>query len=76
MRCCPALYGSRPSALAASREAIDLLVEGGTVVTMDSDRRVIDDGAVAIRSDAIVAVGTRAELGKRYTSARHINDKI
>jgi len=60
------------SGLAASREAIDLLVEGGTVVTMDSDRRVIDDGAVAIRGDAIVAVGTRAELGKRYTPARRI----
>jgi 5-methylthioadenosine/S-adenosylhomocysteine deaminase len=51
---------------------VDLLVEGGTVVTMDAQRRVLEDGAVAVRGDAIVAVGSRAELASRYTAARRI----
>ena len=32
----------------------DLLIVGGTVVTMDKDRRVIEDGAVAIKNGEIV----------------------
>jgi hypothetical protein len=37
----------------------------GTVVTTDSGRRVVDGGAVAIRGDTIIAVGTRAQLMNR-----------
>src|SRR5690606_26949564 len=40
----------------------DTLLSGGIVITMDDDRRVIDDGAVAITDNRIVAVGTQAEL--------------
>ena len=40
----------------------DILIEHGTVVTLDPQRRVIDDGAVAIRGDRIAAVGTRAAV--------------
>ncbi|KQM20642.1 amidohydrolase family protein [Novosphingobium sp. Leaf2] len=40
----------------------DTLITGATVITMDSQRRVIRDGAVAIAGDAIVAVGKSAEL--------------
>ena len=35
----------------------DILIHNGTVVTMDPQRRVIDDGAVVIANDRIVAVG-------------------
>jgi hypothetical protein len=28
---------------------VDLLIEGGWMITMDSKRRIIDNGAVAIR---------------------------
>lgn len=48
------------------RECADLLITRGTVVTMDSVRRVIDDGAVAIVGSRIVAVGTTAEVTARY----------
>jgi 5-methylthioadenosine/S-adenosylhomocysteine deaminase len=41
---------------------VDLLISGGTVITMDAEFRVIEDGAVAIEGDTIVAVGKRAEL--------------
>ena len=60
-------------AAAPQKERVDLLVSGGTVVTMDAAKRVIEDGAVAVRGDAIVAVGTRQELESRYEAARTIN---
>jgi 5-methylthioadenosine/S-adenosylhomocysteine deaminase len=62
-----------PTALSAgAREKADLLVTGGTVVTMDAQRRVIVDGAVAIREDSIVAIGSSAEIEYRYEA----NNKI
>jgi 5-methylthioadenosine/S-adenosylhomocysteine deaminase len=43
----------------------DLLVKAGAVVTMNVDRQVIGDGAVAIRGGEIVAVGKTADLEGR-----------
>jgi len=51
------LLGQAPAKAPPAHEKIDLLVAGGTVVTMDAERRVVEDGAVAVRSDTIVAVG-------------------
>jgi 5-methylthioadenosine/S-adenosylhomocysteine deaminase len=52
------------------RQAVDLLVVGGTIVTMDQTRRVLDDGGIAVSQGRIVAIGPRAEIESRYTS-RH-----
>jgi len=52
--------------LAAAPEPADILIVGGTVITMDAARRVIDDGAVAIVGDRIAAVGSTAELTARF----------
>jgi 5-methylthioadenosine/S-adenosylhomocysteine deaminase len=60
-------------AAAPQKERVDLLVSGGTVVTMDSGKRVIEDGAVTVRGDAIVAVGARQEIESRYEPARTID---
>jgi 5-methylthioadenosine/S-adenosylhomocysteine deaminase len=54
-------------------EKVDLLISGGTVISMDGARRVIEDGAVAIRGDTIAAVGARAEIEARYQPARRID---
>jgi cytosine/adenosine deaminase-related metal-dependent hydrolase len=40
----------------------DLLIAGATLITMDGERRVIEDGALAIAGDRIVAVGKREAL--------------
>ena len=58
---------------AFAKEKADLLVTNGTVVTMDAQRRVIDDGAVAILGDTIVAVGKGVEIRSQYESARSID---
>ncbi len=52
---------------------MDLLISGGTVVTMDAQRRVIEDGAVAIQGDSIVAVGQRTDLESQSNEARTID---
>jgi 5-methylthioadenosine/S-adenosylhomocysteine deaminase len=64
----------KPVAPAAQtqRERVDLLVTGHYVVTMDATQRIVEDGAVAVRGDAIVAVGPRAELEAKYAPARRL----
>ncbi|MGW5383181.1 amidohydrolase family protein [Nocardia sp. NPDC003963] len=51
----------------------DLILEHGTVVTMDRDRRIIADGAVVVAGRRIVAVGTTADLHRRYTARERID---
>lgn len=51
----------------------DLVIVGGTVVTMDKDRRVIEDGAVAIKNGEIVLVGKRAVVTKNLRAKETIN---
>jgi 5-methylthioadenosine/S-adenosylhomocysteine deaminase len=55
------------------KEIADLLVSGATVVTMDADRRIIEDGAVAVKGDAIVALGPRLEIERKYAGTQVIN---
>ncbi len=64
--------------LAKAPEAVDLLIEGATVVPIDRERRIITDGAVAVRGNLIVAVGKTADLQARYTPHRRIDgtDKL
>ncbi|MCL4523154.1 MAG: amidohydrolase [Acidobacteria bacterium] len=56
-----------------AKQRVDLLVTGGTVVTMDAERRVIQDGAIAVRGGAIVAIGPTPGIIGKYSAARSIN---
>jgi len=58
------------SAAAAVRK-VDLIVTGGTVITMAGPN--IDDGAVAIDKGDIVAVGTSADIAKRFAGTDTIH---
>src|SRR6266436_1882304 len=55
------------------RKRADMLVLGGTIVTMDGSRRVIENGAIAIGAGRILAVGPRAELQSQYSAAETID---
>lgn len=63
---------TRPARTGA-RTTVDLVVRGGTIVTMDSSRRVLEDGAVAVSKGLIVAVGTRTEIESKYTSRQTVD---
>jgi 5-methylthioadenosine/S-adenosylhomocysteine deaminase len=57
----------------SSRESVDLLVLGGTIVTMNNARDVIEDGGLAVRGGRIVAIGPRAQIESTYTARQRIN---
>lgn len=51
----------------------DILIVNGIVVTMDGERRVIEDGAVAISGDRIVDVGATADVTARHQAGTVID---
>lgn len=55
------------------RQSVDLLVLGGTIVTVDQTRRVIEDGGIAVSQGRIVAIGPRVDIESRYTSRQKVN---
>ena len=44
----------------------DILIKNGIVITVDKDRRVLMDGAVAVEKDRIVGVGETSEIVKTF----------
>ena len=52
---------------------VDILIKGGTVITMDTGRRVITDGAVAIERDRILDLGETVDLEEKYTADRVVD---
>ncbi|MGF6770403.1 5-methylthioadenosine/S-adenosylhomocysteine deaminase [Paraburkholderia sp. GAS199] len=56
-----------------SQQHIDILIEHGCVITLDPARRVIENGAVAIKGDRIVAVGDTDTLARQYRADRVID---
>jgi 5-methylthioadenosine/S-adenosylhomocysteine deaminase len=53
-------------ALSLSAEPADWIWSGRYVITMDEPRRVIENGAVAVRGERIVGVGSNAEINARF----------
>ncbi len=47
-------------------QEVDIILEGGTILTLDDADTIIPSGAVAIRQDTIVAVGPRSDVAGRY----------
>jgi 5-methylthioadenosine/S-adenosylhomocysteine deaminase len=59
----------------SGKRQADLIIAGGTIVTMDATRRIIDNGAIAVTDGRIVAVGPRAEIEKSYQPRETIDAK-
>lgn len=60
------------------KEQIDLMLSGGTAITVDADRRVIRDAGIGVRGEKLVFVGKRADAADRYTAKRtyDCSDKV
>src|SRR5262245_7918263 len=44
------------------------------LITVDPQRRIITDGALAIEADKIVAIGKTADLEQQYSTAKRVID--
>jgi 5-methylthioadenosine/S-adenosylhomocysteine deaminase len=58
---------------ASAAERADIIIRGGTVVTMDGSSRVIENGSVAIRRERIIAVGAAAEIAAKYSATQTVD---
>jgi 5-methylthioadenosine/S-adenosylhomocysteine deaminase len=54
-------------------EPADWIWSGRYVITEDAQRRVIPNGAVAIRGERIAGVGTRAEIDARFQAKQRLD---
>ncbi len=50
----------------------DFILTGGTVVVMNQNRQLIENGSIVILADKIVAVGTAEEIAAQYTATETI----
>jgi 5-methylthioadenosine/S-adenosylhomocysteine deaminase len=68
------LIAAAQSTISQRRKTIvDLIIRGGTVVTMDGTRRVIEDGGVAVKGGRIVAVSKTADIDRNYAAREVVN---
>jgi 5-methylthioadenosine/S-adenosylhomocysteine deaminase len=67
--CCIAV----PSQQRTPGRPVDLIWSARYVVTEDAQRRVIENGAVAVLRDRIVDVGSRAEIDTKYFATNRID---
>jgi cytosine/adenosine deaminase-related metal-dependent hydrolase len=67
------LVASLSSGSTKGQELVDILIINGSVITMDPDRRIINNGAVAILGDRIQAVGSTTELQEDYAAKKTID---
>ena len=56
-----------------NRETVDILIVNGTVITMDSNRTILEAGAVVIKDGTIVAVGPSESLKSKFKAKETIN---
>lgn len=54
-------------------ESVDLLVKHATIVTMDPQKRVFYDGALAVKESRILAIGKTDDLETRYRGDKTID---
>lgn len=50
------------------KETVDMIVKGRAVVTVDQRKRIIENGAVAVKGNLIEAVGKSSDIAKKFTA--------
>ena len=61
-----------PATAESESDAIDLIIAGEYVVTMDRDGNVIRDGAIAVDEGLIIAIGTADEINAQFTASGNL----
>src|SRR6202795_3297116 len=65
--------GPAQTSSVANKEKVDLLINGGTILTMDGNRLILEDGALVVKGDVISAIGFRTDLEKKYIADQTID---
>ena len=60
-------------ACAHAQTQVDAIWSARWLVTMDAQRRVIENGAVAVTGDHIVEAGARADIDRHYRAAQRLD---
>jgi cytosine/adenosine deaminase-related metal-dependent hydrolase len=59
--------------LTKGKTKVDTIISGAKIVSMDSDRRVFMDGALAVSGQLITAIGTSADIDERFEATEDID---
>ena len=54
-------------------DKVDLILTAETIVTMDSEYRIFNHGAIAIKDDTIIAVGPQADVQQHHSAGEIID---
>ena len=68
-----AAAGSVTGQPASSPRSVSLVITGGTIVTMDGDRRILTPGGLAVDGTDIVAVAESDAIAERFVAADTID---
>ena len=55
--------------------SVDTIISGAVIITMDAQRRVIKDGALAMTGDRIAGVGRRTDVVRDFHAANVIDGR-
>ena len=66
-------HGCAREAAPPTGRAVSLIVTNATIITMDAQRRILQDGAIAIDGSDIVAVGGAAEIGRQFHATETVD---
>jgi len=64
----PPAAAPEPAAAAPDPDAIDLIIAGDYIVTMDAAGTVIQDGAIAIDDGLIIAIGSADDVNSQFNA--------
>jgi 5-methylthioadenosine/S-adenosylhomocysteine deaminase len=56
----------------ATNRSIDLAIVGGTILTMNPQKEILEDGYIAIKGDRIIDIGSKTDLAKKYLPKKKV----
>ena len=59
-----------------NRKTVDILIVNGTVITMNSNRTILEAGTIAIKDGTIVTIGTSKLLKNKFNAKKIIDAMV